>query len=292
MITVHTIEDLRLNIPKTKRVALVPTMGNLHDGHLDLLKKARSVADFVVASIFVNRLQFSPHEDFDAYPRTILEDSKKLNLAGCDLLFAPSEQDFYPVVQGFKVLPPPELANILEGEFRPGFFTGVCTVVNKLLNCVQPNVALFGRKDYQQQMVIKHMVDQMALPIQIIAVPTRREADGLAMSSRNGYLSGAERREAVHLYKALCRMRDAFTCGQTLESVEREAKEYLKGRGWSPDYLCIRDARDLRVPSIDTLTELKSSYTNSDTSSQTTSWVALAAARLGKTRLIDNIEFE
>jgi len=232
----------------------------------------------VVASIFVNRLQFAPHEDFDSYPRTFEQDRVKLESVGCDVIFAPSERDLYPVPQTFKVHPGADVGDILEGEFRPGFFTGVCTVVSKLFNCVQPQLAFFGKKDYQQLSIIKSMVSQMALPIEIVQVQTRREVDGLAMSSRNGYLSAAQRAEAVHLYLALCQMRESFKSGVAKEHVEREALHYLTSRGWRPDYMCIRLARDL-------------SSKPPENYSAGIDFVALAAARVGERRLIDNVEF-
>jgi pantoate--beta-alanine ligase len=189
MQTLHTIADLRRVLSTRKRIAFVPTMGNLHQGHLDLVATARTQADTVVASIFVNRLQFAPNEDFDRYPRTLTQDVASLTAAGCDLAFAPDEHELYPEAQRFQVTPPPEIADILEGAFRPGFFTGVATVVHKLFNIVQPQVAIFGKKDYQQLMIISRMVGQMALPITIIGVETTRASDGLALSSRNTYLS-------------------------------------------------------------------------------------------------------
>lgn len=210
MRVVHRIADLQAALEGASARAFVPTMGNLHQGHLDLMQMARQKVDTLapsggktVASIFVNRLQFAPHEDFDAYPRTLENDCALLEANGCDVVFAPSEKDLYPEPQGFKVHPPAELADILEGAFRPGFFVGVSTVVHKLFNIVQPHLAVFGKKDYQQLMVIRRMVSQMALPIEIWGAETRRASDGLALSSRNGYLSEAERKEAVHLSLAL-----------------------------------------------------------------------------------------
>ncbi|MDH5204494.1 MAG: pantoate--beta-alanine ligase, partial [Hylemonella sp.] len=185
---IHTIAELRAELGAYQRPALVPTMGNLHEGHLTLVRQARPLGDVTVASIFVNRLQFAPNEDFGTYPRTLEADCEKLRAAGCDLVFAPSESELYPEPQGYRVQPPAELADILEGHFRPGFFTGVCTVVLKLLNIVQPAVAVFGQKDYQQQMIIRRMVSQLALPIEIVSGATCRAQDGLALSSRNSYL--------------------------------------------------------------------------------------------------------
>jgi pantoate--beta-alanine ligase len=270
---IHTIAELRAHLADFQRPALVPTMGNLHEGHLALVRQAKPLGDVTVASIFVNRLQFAPHEDFDTYPRTLQADCAKLEAAGCDLVFAPSEQALYPEPQTFKVQPPPELADILEGHFRPGFFTGVCTVVLKLFNCVQPRAAVFGAKDYQQQMVIRRMVQQLALPIEIHTGATLRAPDGLALSSRNGYLSAAERLEAVQLSLALKAMAEALRRGeQDIAVIEANAMQTLSDRGWKPDYLVARRRHDLQAPRAgDAL-------------------VVLGAARLGTTRLIDNIE--
>ena len=202
MKTIHTVAELRAELAKAPaRPVFVPTMGNLHEGHLTLIRQARALVSGsgspVVASIFVNRLQFGPNEDFDRYPRTLARDAELLAGAGCDILFAPDEAELYPEPQGYKVVPPDGLANILEGAFRPGFFTGVCTVVHKLFNIVQPRVAVFGKKDYQQLMVLRNMVAQMALPIEIVGGETSRSEAGLALSSRNGYLSDAERERRV-----------------------------------------------------------------------------------------------
>lgn len=281
----HTIADLRTALAERGRPAFVPTMGNLHDGHLSLVRTARQHGDVAVASIFVNRLQFLPHEDFDSYPRTWDADCAKLQAAGCDVLFAPREPDLYPEPQTFKVLPDPLLADMLEGHFRPGFFTGVCTVVMKLFSCVFASTgggtAVFGKKDYQQLMVIRRMVQQFALPIEIIAGDTARADDGLALSSRNGYLSTAERQEAMALSQALRTLAAQWlqaggTAPQRAAELERQAMAALQGRGWQPDYLTVRRRADLQ-PAGDT-----------DAPGQL---VALAAARLGNTRLIDNLEF-
>ncbi len=283
---VHTLEDLRHALGQARLTAFVPTMGNLHEGHLHLMRLARAEADRrsphgakTVASIFVNRLQFLPHEDFDAYPRTFERDSELLAANGCDVLFAPRENDLYPEPQTYKVHPPAELADILEGAFRPGFFVGVCTVVHKLFNIVQPDVAVFGKKDYQQLMVIRRMVAQMALPIDIIGAETCRAEDGLALSSRNGYLSPEERAEAVHLSMALKGLAAAAKAGQAaghldVAALEADAMSALKARGWQPDYLTVRHQHDLSPatrPGDEAL-------------------VVLGAAKLGKTRLIDNLE--
>ncbi len=279
---VHTIEELRASLRPFNSPALVPTMGNLHAGHLDLVRTAKPLGDVTVASIFVNRLQFAPHEDFDTYPRTLQADCDQLVAAGCDVVFAPSEMEMYPEPQGFKVQPPTELADILEGHFRPGFFTGVCTVVMKLFQCVLSEAkgerfAVFGQKDYQQQMVIRRMVKQFALPITIVSGNTQRAPDGLALSSRNGYLSEAERAEAVQLSLALRALgRDAIAAAdglvRQLPALEERAMRDLAARGWQPDYLTVRRRADLQAPLAGD------------------PMVVLGAARLGKTRLIDNFE--
>jgi pantoate--beta-alanine ligase len=271
----RTLPELREFLGRYNRPAFVPTMGNLHDGHLALVQQAKPLGDVTVASIFVNRLQFLPHEDFDTYPRTWDSDCEKLRSVGCDLLFAPDEKTLYPEPQTCKVHPDPALADILEGHFRPGFFIGVCTVVMKLFGCVQPRFAMFGKKDYQQLMTIRHMVRQFALPIEIVGSETRRAEDGLALSSRNGYLSEAERTEAVQLSKALRAMADALRSGERdLAAIEARAMRSLQARGWQPDYMVLRRRADLQAPAAGE------------------PLVALAAARLGKTRLIDNLEID
>ena len=279
---VHTIADLRAALAAFDAPAFVPTMGNLHEGHIALVKQAKSLGDVTVASIFVNRLQFAPHEDFDTYPRTLGADCEKLAAAGCDVVFAPSEKDLYPEPQGYKVHPPTELTDILEGHFRPGFFTGVCTVVMKLFQCALshgkgPRTAVFGKKDYQQLMVIRHMVRQFALPITVVGGETCRADDGLALSSRNGYLSTAERQEAVQLSKALKVLaRDALSTGTDLAQLEAKARETLDARGWASDYLTVRRRSDLLPPTSG--------------QRQAGDLVVLGASRLGTTRLIDNLE--
>lgn len=276
---VHTIAELRQALAGSTRTAFVPTMGNLHEGHLSLVKLAKEHGGPVVASIFVNRLQFAPHEDFDRYPRTLERDCDLLRSVGCNVVFAPSEEELYPEPQVYKVHPPEELAGILEGHFRPGFFTGVCTVVLKLFNCVQPRVAVFGKKDYQQLMVVRRMVRQLALPIEIVAGETARADDGLALSSRNGYLSAAERAEAVRLSMALRQVELALRVEKRTDvaAVEQEAVEELRRRGWTPDYVAVRRRTDLQPPAPE---ELQAGEP----------LVVLAAARLGTTRLIDNLE--
>ena len=271
----RTIPELRKILNSQRRVAFVPTMGNLHDGHLSLIGKARTLGDVTVASIFVNRLQFLPHEDFDTYPRTWESDCEKLSAAGCDVLFAPDERALYPEPQTCKVHPDPALADILEGHFRPGFFVGVCTVVMKLFACVQPQVAVFGKKDYQQLMVVRHMVRQFALPIDVVGIETHRADDGLALSSRNGYLGKDERAEATQLSLMLQSVAKAVREGERdFAAIEARAMASLSARGWLPDYVALRRRSDLQAPAAgDPL-------------------VALAAARLGSTRLIDNLEID
>ncbi len=278
---IHTIAELRAHLAAFKRPAFVPTMGNLHDGHLALVRQAKPLGDAVVVSIFVNRLQFLPHEDFDTYPRTWEADCQALEAAGCDVVFAPSEKELYPEPQGFTVQPPTDLGNILEGHFRPGFFGGVCTVVMKLFACVQPRVAVFGQKDYQQLMVIRRMVHQFAMPIEVVGGGTARAADGLALSSRNNYLKPAERQEAIHLSLALHSMAKALRMGVTnLTELEDQAMAALSARGWQPDYLTVRLRHDLSVPHPASLPTLLAQQ----------GLVLLAAARIGNTRLIDNLE--
>ena len=279
---VHTIAELRQQLSGFKRPAFVPTMGNLHDGHIALVKQARTLGDVTVSSIFVNRLQFAPNEDFDSYPRTLDADAQRLEAAGCNLLFAPREKELYPQPQTYKVHPASELSDILEGHFRPGFFIGVSTVVLKLFSCVfsgmPGGVAAFGKKDYQQVLVVQRMVQQLALPIEIIAGETQRAADGLALSSRNSYLSATERVEAVQLLIALKALGQAAKGARLaqLPELEAAAMQTRARRGWKPDYLSVRRRSDLLLPQNDALA--------SDP------LVVLGAAKLGMTRLIDNIE--
>jgi pantoate--beta-alanine ligase len=280
MQVIHTIPDLRAVLAGSTKTALVATMGNLHEGHLALVREAALHGFPVVATIFVNRLQFLPHEDFDQYPRTLERDCQLLEQAGCDIVFAPTESELYPEPQAFKVTPPGAIADILEGEFRPGFFTGVCTVVMKLFQCVQPAFAVFGKKDYQQWMVLTAMARQFALPVEVIGAPTIRASDGLALSSRNGYLSADERAEATALARALQASADALRAGATdVAAIERTQVAALDARGWQTDYLTIRRRADLLAPTPDDL-------------AAKTPLVVLGASRLGKTRLIDNLEFE
>jgi pantoate--beta-alanine ligase len=282
---IRTIAELRAQLRGQLRTSFVPTMGNLHEGHLSLMRIAAQHGDPVVASIFVNRLQFAPHEDFEQYPRTLKEDAEKLEAQGVYVLFAPDESELYPEPQEFRVRPPEDLGDILEGEFRPGFFVGVTTVVLKLFQCVQPQVAVFGKKDYQQQMIVRRMCQQFALPTQIISAETIRDTDGLALSSRNVYLSAEQRAEAPWLYKTLQQVRarlQAELSGGVLQpesitAIEAAACGALRHRGWVPDYVSVRKQSNLKPPDT---AELGSP----------TPLVIVAAARLGLTRLIDNLE--
>lgn len=273
---IHTsISSQRQAASGAGRLVLVPTMGNLHDGHIALMRQARAHGDTVVASIFVNRLQFGPREDFDQYPRSFEDDCAKLEAAGVAQLFAPDEAAMYPQPQRYHVDPAPEQVSILEGACRPGHFRGVATVVLKLFNIVQPDVALFGKKDYQQLMVLKNMTRELALPIDIVAHETIRAEDGLALSSRNAYLTPTERAEAPRLYRELCRIRDAVRGGERdFARQEREATAELDRHGWKTNYIAIRRQADLQVPSTGENHPL----------------VILAASRLGQPRLIDNME--
>ena len=227
-------------------------MGNLHTGHLSLVRMARAQGSPVVVSIFVNRLQFGPTDDFDQYPRTVGEDCELLENEGCDILFAPKESEIYPDLYPFRVQPPAAIANILEGQFRPGFFTGVCTVVLKLFHLVQPRAAIFGKKDYQQLLIIRSMVEQLALPIEILGAPIVRDATGLALSSRNHYLNSAQREEAAQLHAKLRSVATAISTGRpNWRHLEREAVGALTARGWKPDYVAIRRQADLGSPATD-----------------------------------------
>ena len=275
---VTSIEELRDQLSGQLRTAFVPTMGNLHEGHLSLMLLARRHGDPVVASIFVNRLQFGPNEDFDKYPRTFQADVEKLEKEGVYVLFAPTEKDLYPEPQEYRVQPPSGLGNILEGEFRPGFFVGVSTIVLKLFSCVQPRVAIFGKKDYQQLMIVRNMSKQFALPTEIIAAETYRAEDGLALSSRNMYLSQDERAEAPELYKTLNQVADEVRAGHLdMFQLEKDAMAQLAQRNWKPDYISIRKRVDLQPPSAGDLAKNEP-------------LVVVAAAKLGTTRLIDNLE--
>ncbi len=278
---ISDIQDLRDQLRGQNRAVFVPTMGNLHEGHLSLMRLARQHGDPVIASIFVNRLQFGPNEDFDKYPRTFEADVEKLEKEGVYVLFAPTEKDLYPEPQEYRVEPPQNLGKILEGEFRPGFFQGVCTVVLKLFSCVQPKVAVFGKKDYQQLMVIRQRCRQLALPVDIVPAETVRAEDGLALSSRNGYLSTEERAEAVQLIETLKEVQAKILQGKLstadVQRIEQEASAKLSSRGWLPDYISVRKRKDLLSA-------------NDAELSSNEPLVVLAAAKLGKTRLIDNLE--
>ncbi|MGK0674055.1 MAG: pantoate--beta-alanine ligase [Halothiobacillaceae bacterium] len=279
MQTMHAIADLRSAVralrAEGKRIAFVPTMGNLHAGHLALVERAHEAADAVVVSIFVNPLQFGADEDFDSYPRSEEQDAALLAKAGVRLLFLPTVETLYPHGQaGCTRVMVPELSDILCGASRPGHFVGVTTVVTKLFNIVMPDVAVFGEKDYQQLTILRRMVRDLDMPIDLIGLPTVREADGLAMSSRNGYLSAKERAIAPGLYRTLCAAREALRAGQTPAMVEAEAIERLHALGFVPDYVSVRRAEDLSHAVVGEVGGLR----------------ILAAARLGRTRLIDNIE--
>jgi pantoate--beta-alanine ligase len=273
MDVIHSVAELRARLTREPNNVLVPTMGNLHDGHIQLVDNAKPRGACTVVSIFVNRLQFGPREDFDKYPRTFAADCDKLRAAGCDVVFAPDEKEIYPEPQTYAV-DPPEIQHILDGAIRPGHFRGVATVVLKLFNMTQPKAAIFGKKDYQQCIVLKNMVHQLALPIDIILADTVRAADGLALSSRNAYLTPAERAEAPRLYALLGNARERIAKGErNFQRIELETMALLSQNGWVPQYISVRRRSDLQVPTAPDR-EL----------------VVLAAAYLGKTRLIDNIE--
>ena len=274
---VHNAAELSQRLARVKRTAFVPTMGNLHAGHLSLCRIARQHADAVVASIFVNRLQFGPNEDFDRYPRTPEADQVGLAREGVDVLFMPQEQEMYPTPQVYRVQPPP-LADELEGASRPGFFHGVCTVVLKLFHLVQPYVAVFGKKDRQQLKIVRGMVQQFNLPIQIVAAETVRAEDGLALSSRNTYLSREERIEAPNLYRVLRGIADGIVAGRhDYANLEADGRMELAHRGWKVDYVAVRHGLGLRIP-------------HPEGFDHPNLLIALGAATLGGTRLIDNVD--
>ncbi len=269
---IPTVAELRQHLRGVTSIAFVPTMGNLHEGHLDLVRIARERGQCVVVSIFVNPMQFGANEDFGKYPRTLQEDCAKLEQSGVDVVFTPSERELYPQPQQVTVEPP--LENELCGAFRPGHFRGVATVVLKLLNIVQPHVAVFGKKDYQQLYVIRQVAAQLNLPVEIVGGETVRAPDGLALSSRNQYLSAADRTEAAFLYQTLVGMRQAMLEGTKDSAIlERQAAQALTARGWQADYVAVRDQNTLMQPQ-----------------NGKRDLVILAAARLGQTRLIDNLE--
>lgn len=271
---IRSIAALRERLAQEASIAFVPTMGNLHDGHLHLVKIAREQASCVVVSIFVNPLQFGANEDLASYPRTPEQDCARLEAAGADIVFMPSVEEMYPVPQQIVVEPPP-VAEQLCGASRPGHFRGVTTVVLKLFNMVRPHVAVFGKKDFQQLFILGEMVRQLNLPIRVVGGETVRESDGLAMSSRNGYLKPAERLEAPRLHRALLQVVQAAKGGRRdFHAIEAQTAQYLTQLGWIVDYISVRSANTLLAPEPDEL-----------------ALVVLGAARLGKTRLIDNIEF-
>lgn len=271
----RTLIELQQYLAHQSMIGLVPTMGNLHEGHLDLVRTAKQHASCVVVSIFVNPLQFGPKEDLASYPRTLDADIAKLTEVGADILFAPSVEEVYPEPQTMRLVVG-EMANTLCGLARPGHFDGVATVVLKLFNLVRPHIAVFGKKDFQQLKIITQMVRQFNLPIHIIPQATKRETDGLAMSSRNGYLTAAERMEAPRLNRALVLLVQAIQSGQRdYAALEQQTTQYLTQLGWIVDYIAVRAADTLQPAS-----------------QQDSALVVLAAARLGKTRLIDNIEID
>ncbi|MBW8369798.1 MAG: pantoate--beta-alanine ligase [Thiobacillus sp.] len=271
----HTATELRAALAGQTGTAFVPTMGNLHAGHVSLVELAKRHGQPVVASIFVNPLQFGAGEDFERYPRTLAADCDKLEAAGCDFVFAPDVAEMYPVPQTFTVQPSDTLTNDLCGAFRPGHFSGVATVVLKLFNLVQPRVAVFGSKDFQQLSVIRELVRQFNLPIDIVAGDTLREADGLAMSSRNAYLGTSERLQAAQLQRELAAIVAAIQAGERdFEALAATAARHLKMAGWRVDYVALRDATTLQAPTPDSAR-----------------LVVLGAAWLGNTRLIDNLDF-
>jgi len=270
---IHSVADLRARLQREPNNVVVPTMGNLHDGHIQLISIGKPRAACTVVSIFVNRLQFGPREDFDRYPRTFEADCARLRDAGVNVVFAPEEKEIYPEPQTY-VVEPSDLQYLLEGAHRPGHFRGVATVVLKLFNLVLPHSAIFGKKDYQQYIVLRDMVRQFALPIEIIPAETVRAPDGLALSSRNAYLTPEERREAPRLYQVLNKVRAEIEAGaRDFQRLDQEAMAELTRHGWRPDYVAVRRQADLRQP-----TERDHDL------------VVLAAARLGRPRLIDNVE--
>ncbi len=270
---IYSVSELRERLRREPDNVFVPTMGNLHDGHIDLIRVAKPRGSCTIVSIFVNRLQFGPREDYERYPRTLETDCARLKQAGVDVVFAPDEREIYPETQTY-VVEPSDLQHILEGAHRPGHFRGVATVVLKLFNLVMPHSAIFGKKDYQQYLVLRDMVRQLALPIEIIPADTVRAPDGLALSSRNAYLSPDERREAPRLYQVLRESQDDIAGGaRDFQRIELNGMSKLADEGWKPDYVAVRRQADLQPPEPGD-----------------SALVVLAAARLGRTRLIDNIE--
>ena len=275
MDVIHSVAALRERLERVPNNVFVPTMGNLHQGHIQLINIAKPRAACTVVSVFVNRLQFGPREDFERYPRTLESDFEQCRAAGVDVVFVPDEREIYPEVQTF-VVEPSDLQHILEGAARPRHFRGVATVVLKLFNMVRPHSAIFGKKDYQQYIVLSDMVHQFALPIEIIPAETVRGPDGLALSSRNQYLSPMQLEEAPRLYQTLCAMREDLLQGsRAIQRMELEGMAGLARNGWRPDYIAVRRQSDLQ-----------------EITPEDTHLVIVAAARLGTTRLIDNIEVE
>jgi pantoate--beta-alanine ligase len=275
MEVIHTVRELRQRLAAETQVGCVPTMGNIHEGHLSLVDLAREQTSCVVTTIFVNRLQFGQGEDFDKYPRTFEDDCGKLEARGNTIVFAPNEKEIYPEPQIYYV-DLPKVANVLEGRFRRGHFRGMATVVLKLFNIVQPQVAVFGKKDYQQLAIVRHMTGQLSLPIRIIPAETIRAEDGLALSSRNRYLSPEQRKEAVRLRQAILQVRDSVAAGdRNFVAMEYAAGALLARHGWNVDYVVVRAQRGLSRPE-----------------SQDKDLILLGAAKLGQTRLIDNLEVE
>jgi len=272
--TITSVGALRERLQREPDNVFVPTMGNLHAGHIQLMRMAKQrAAACTVVSIFVNRIQFGPKEDYDRYPRTLESDAKMMSEVGVDVVFAPSEREIYPGPQTFLV-EPSDLQHILEGAFRPGHFRGVATAVLKLFNMVSPHTAIFGKKDYQQYVVLRDMVKQLALPVEIVPAETVRAEDGLALSSRNAYLSAQERAEAPRLYQCLRAAKDEVLAGKRdFRRIELHAMATLANKGWRPDYVSVRRQADLQPPGSDDR-----------------ALVVLAAAFLGRTRLIDNVE--
>ena len=272
---ITSVTALRERLEREPNNVFVPTMGNLHEGHIELIRLAKPRGGCTVVSIFVNRLQFGPREDFDRYPRTLTYDSERLREVGVDVVFAPDEREIYPEPQTF-IVEPSGLQHILEGAHRPGHFRGVATVVLKLFNLVRPHSAIFGKKDYQQYLVLRDMVKQLALPIEIIPAETVRAADGLALSSRNAYLSPEERQEAPRLYRVLrSAQRQIREGARDYQRLELDAMAELANNAWKPDYIAVRRRADLQTPE-----------------SADRELVIVAAAHLGRPRLIDNVEVD
>ncbi|HEY6720483.1 MAG TPA: pantoate--beta-alanine ligase [Burkholderiales bacterium] len=273
MEVITSVRDLRERLQRAPDNVFVPTMGNLHAGHIQLMRLAKRRAACTVVSIFVNRIQFGPKEDFERYPRTLQADAEMMREVGVDVVFAPTETEIYPESQTF-VVEPSDLQHILEGAFRPGHFRGVATVVLKLFNMVSPRTAIFGKKDYQQYVVLRDMVKQLALPVEIMPAETVRAEDGLALSSRNAYLSAVERAEAPRLFQTLWAVKAELLAGKLdFQRIELQAMATLAANGWRPDYVSVRRQADLQPPGADDR-----------------DLVVLGAAMLGRTRLIDNLE--